>query len=248
MWDEAAEEEPIMFARYVLLVLLWVGAPAWAKTPTVVVLGDSLSAGYGMNADQSWVTLLQARLRREGYPQEVVNASVSGATTEDGRTRLPRLLKRYHPQVVVIELGGNDGLRGLSLEAMHANLAAIIERTREAGAEPLLVGMRLPPNYGAAYTGRFERVYQELAREYSAPLVPFLLQHVAGNAQLMQPDGMHARAAAQPKILDNVWPHLKALLPGTRRTSAALSLPAQPGSHPSRTAQPAQPAPAPRAG
>lgn len=237
-----------MFTRYLLLVLLWLGAPVWAAAPTVVVLGDSLSAGYGMNADQSWVSLLQARLRREGYPQRVINASVSGATTEDGRTHLPRLLIRYRPVVVVIELGGNDGLRGLSLEAMHANLAAMIERTREAGAEPLLVGMRLPPNYGPAYTQRFERVYRELAREYSAPLVPFLLQGVAGDAHLMQPDGMHARAAAQPKLLDNVWPHIKALLPGTRHASAGLSRPAPSGSRPSRTALPGPQARAPKAG
>ena len=224
------------------------GAPAWAKTPTVVVLGDSLSAGYGMDADESWVTLLQARLRREGYPQAVVNASVSGATTQDGRTRLPQILNRDRPAVVIIELGGNDGLRGLSLETMHANLAAIIEQARAAGAEPLLVGMRLPPNYGPAYTRRFERIYRELAREYSVPFVPFLLQGVAGHAELMQPDGMHARAAAQPKLLDNVWPHLKPLLSRIRRTSGTISRPAPSESHPSRTARPEPPAPVPTAG
>lgn len=165
-----------------------------------------------MDLSRSWVQLLEHRLNRKGYPHEVVNASISGETTSGGASRLPDLLERYRPEVVILELGGNDGLRGLPVDAMAQNLATMVERSRAAGARVLLVGMQLPPNYGPVYTEAFSGVYRRLAERYGVALVPFLLEGVAGNRATMQPDGMHAAAAAQPQLLENVWPHLKPLL------------------------------------
>jgi acyl-CoA thioesterase I len=199
----------IFWLMFVLLLAHDAGA---APTPAIVVVGDSLSAGYGIELRDGWVTLLQQRLTRQGYPHAVVNASISGDTTGGGRARLPDALKRHRPQIVILELGANDGLRGLSLRETRANFEAMIKAAQSAGAQVLLVGMQLPPNYGPDYTGKFRAIYQELARRYNLPLVPFLLDGVALNPKLMQPDGLHPRAAAQPRLLDNVWPYLEPLL------------------------------------
>lgn len=180
--------------------------------PRILVFGDSLSAAYGIELDDGWVALLQQRLQAQGRPHQVVNASVSGETTAGGRARLPALLAREAYALVVLELGGNDGLRGLSLAQTDDNLRAMIETARGAGAEVLLLGMRLPPNYGATYTNAFAAIYPKLARELDTALVPFLLDGVATDPALMLPDRIHPRAAAQPRLLDTVWPVLVPLL------------------------------------
>nr|WP_281180149.1 arylesterase [Thiohalomonas denitrificans] len=206
-----------MIRRTIMLLLLVCGtiaaSPAESdERPALLVLGDSLSAAYGLPVEQGWVHLLARRLEEHGYPHRVANASSSGETSRGGRERLPALLEQYEPEVVVIELGGNDGLRGLPLERLQSNLAMMIRKAREAGARVLLVGMHMPPNYGPEYTRRFSTVYRELAEEVQVGLVPFLLEGVAGDNALMQPDGMHATASAQPTLLENVWEHLEPLL------------------------------------
>jgi acyl-CoA thioesterase-1 len=179
---------------------------------TVLVLGDSVSAGYGIKVEEGWVALLQQRLRQQGYGYRVVNASVSGETTTGGLTRLPRALERHKPAVVVLELGGNDGLRGLPLATTRANLLRMIQLSQQAGARVVLVGMKIPPNYGSRYTQGFEQVFSDLARDYRLPLVPFLLDKVALTAGMMQDDGLHPTARGQPVMLDNVWPTLRTVL------------------------------------
>nr|WP_233350326.1 arylesterase [Kushneria phosphatilytica] len=174
-----------------------------------MVLGDSLSAARGIERNQGWVNLLRERL---GDEQTVVNASISGDTTAGGLARLPEALELHQPDIVLLELGGNDGLRGLSLEQMKANLAQMIEKSQAAGARVGLLGIRIPPNYGPAYTKAFRAIYPELARQYEIPLVPFLLKDVALHDDLMQNDGIHPNAAAQPILLDNVWPLVQGLL------------------------------------
>lgn len=191
---------------------------AAARTPVVLVLGDSLSAGYGISTDEGWVALLQARIGLEALPHQVVNASVSGDTTTGGLTRLPQLLKAHQPSVLVIELGANDGLRGLPLDSFRGNLEALIRLGRDAGARILLLGVRLPPNYGAAYTEGFQAVYAEVADRLEVPLVPTFLKGIADDWALMQSDGLHPKSEAQALILDNVWP---ALLPLLEATAAA---------------------------
>ena len=176
------------------------------------MLGDSLSAGYGIKVEQGWVNLLAQRLATEGYGYRVVNASVSGETTQGGLARLPRALETHKPAIVVVELGGNDGLRGLPLAASRENLAKIIELARAGKARVLLVGMMIPPNYGPRYGEEFRQMFATLASEYSLAFVPFLLDQVALKPELMQADGIHANAAGQPKILANLWPELKPLL------------------------------------
>jgi acyl-CoA thioesterase-1 len=183
-----------------------------AAAPVVLVLGDSISAGYGLPAETGWTTLLQQRLAAEHYPHRVVNASISGDTTAGGRTRLDALLARHHPGVTVIELGGNDGLRGGSLDAMRANLDAMVAAAQKSGSRVLLVGLRLPPNYGPAYVRRFETTYADVARDRKAALVPFLFEGFAEDNAMFQPDRIHPVIAAQEKLLDNVWPALKPLL------------------------------------
>jgi acyl-CoA thioesterase-1 len=179
----------------------------------ILVFGDSISAGYGLpRVDQGWVALLQARLKHEGYGDEVINASVSGETTTGGLSRLPRALALHRPAVVVLELGGNDGLRALPLEAVRANLEKMIDLAQGAHARVVLLGMRIPPNYGPDYTQRFAALFEDIARKRKLPFVPFLLGRVALDPDQMQADGIHPNAAAQPMLLDAVWPVLRPLL------------------------------------
>jgi len=183
-----------------------------ASGSTILVFGDSLSAAYGVRPEQGWVTLLTQRLQTQGYGYQVINASVSGETSSGGLERLPRALSLHAPDILILELGANDGLRGLPVNAMHDNLAEMVRLAQAAGARVLLVAIRIPPNYGPRYTDEFGRAYGEIAQKYHLPLVPFLLEKVALDAALMQEDGLHPNAAAQPIILDTVWPHLKPLL------------------------------------
>ena len=179
----------------------------------VLVVGDSLSAGYGLaDVDSGWVALLQQRLQSEGYDFRVVNASISGDTTRGGRARLPAAIERFAPALTVIELGGNDGLRGFPLEEMEANLADMIERAQTAGSAVVMLGMMIPTNYGERYTDDFQARFATLATRYDIPLVPFFLEDVALDAALMQADGIHPNEAAQPKMLDAVWPALEPVI------------------------------------
>jgi acyl-CoA thioesterase-1 len=177
-----------------------------------MVVGDSLSAAFGIAEDAGWVALLQARLRDADFPHRVVNASVTGDTTAGALTRLPAALADHQPELVVLELGGNDGLRGLSLKSMRENLTELVRLSHEAGARVLLLGMQLPPNYGAAYTTRFAQVFGRVAESENAALVPFFLEGVAETLDMMQADGIHPAEEAQPRMLDNVWPKLEPLL------------------------------------
>ena len=185
---------------------------AHAAQPVVLVVGDSLSAAYGIDQDEGWVALLQQRLERDYPDYRVVNASISGDTTRGGLGRIDAALRTHAPAVVILELGGNDGLRGLPVKDMRTNLSAIITKSLAAQARVLLVGMRIPPNYGPLYTKGFEAVFAELAKQFDIARVPFLLDGVALNPSLIQDDGIHPRAAAQPRMLENVWPPLVPLL------------------------------------
>ncbi len=188
-------------------------APATAAPPPVVlVFGDSLSAGYGLRVEQGWVSLLAQKIEREGYGFRVVNASVSGETSAGGLARLPRALALHRPRIVILELGANDGLRGLPLEQTRGNLAGMLALLRQAHVAVLLLGVRLPPNYGERYTGGFTAMYQTLADEFHVALLPFLLENVALTPGLMQPDGLHPNEQGEPLLLDNVWPRLVPLL------------------------------------
>lgn len=193
------------------LVLLPLCANA-AKPMTIMVLGDSISAAYGIQREAGWVALLEERLR-EAHPQaRVVNASVSGETTDGGLTRLPAALAEHQPWIVILELGGNDGLRGYPVQNLRENLQKMIDLSVAANATPLLVGMQIPPNYGIRYTTAFRDTYSALATANQIPLVPFLLEGVALGPGLMQSDGIHPTAQAQPAMLDNVWQALEPLL------------------------------------
>ncbi len=198
------------------MLVLWSAAATAGSGPAVLILGDSLSAAYGIPQDRGWVALLQRRIAERGLPHRIVNASVSGETTRGGLTRLPRLLEEHRPSLVVIELGANDGLRGIADRVLAENLRALVEMSKVSGARVLLLGIRLPPNYGAAFNARFDRVFDEVARETLTPLVPFFLKGVAEERALMLPDGLHPAADAQPAILENVWPALEPLLEATR--------------------------------
>ncbi|MDX1251087.1 MAG: arylesterase [Gammaproteobacteria bacterium] len=202
-----------MLKRLLILVLLVIPpAGIAAPAPVILVLGDSLSAAYGINQNAGWVALLQKRLTEQSYNYRVVNASISGATTRGGLSRLDQTLQTYKPAIIVLELGANDGLRGLTLQEMRGNLSAIIEQSRRNRAKVLLVGMRLPPNYGPAYTKKFHDIYVDLASRYRIPLVPFLLEGVATDFSLMQSDGLHPTAAAQPMMLENVWEEMRGMV------------------------------------
>ena len=199
------------FTALMLLLFLALAATAVQaeERPTLLVMGDSLSAAYGIEADEGWVSLLEARLDGKA---RVVNASISGETSGGGASRLPELLGQHAPDIVLLELGGNDGLRGLPPSQFEANMRRMIEASQEAAARVLLLGIDIPPNYGQAYRDAFTGVYHRLADEYDLPLVPFLLEGVALEEHLMQRDGIHPTAEAQPIILDNVWPTLETLL------------------------------------
>jgi acyl-CoA thioesterase I len=189
-----------------LLFILGAGTANGADSPTVLVLGDSLSAGYGIDVDQSWTALLQSRLQTEGYEHRVVNASISGETTEGGASRIESALAEFAPEVVVIALGGNDGLRGFPPQRIKANLARIVDAAADTGAAVVLLGIRIPTNYGTRYTQAFENVYRELAGERDLPWIEFFMEGVALNEDLMQDDGIHPNEKAQPVLLDNAWP------------------------------------------
>lgn len=180
-----------------------------------MVFGDSLSAGYGIDVDQSWPALLQSRLADQGYEHRVVNASISGETTEGGATRITTALASFEPALVILELGGNDGLRGFPPQRIKDNLGRIIERARESGAKVVLLGIRIPTNYGPRYTSSFEGVYRELAEQFDVPWIEFFMEGVALNDDLMQDDGIHPNAEAQPILLDNAWPIISGALEGT---------------------------------
>lgn len=177
-----------------------------------MVLGDSLSASYGIDQNNGWVHLLEQRLATQGFPYNVVNTSISGETTRGALSRFDHLLKQHNPEIVIIELGANDGLRGLPLENMYNNLAHIIEQSRGHEAEVLLIGMRIPPNYGRTYTEQFADIYSRLAHHYKVNLVPFLLDGIENNRTMFQADELHPIAAAQPALLDNVWIQLVHML------------------------------------
>jgi acyl-CoA thioesterase-1 len=183
-----------------------------AQASTILVWGDSLSAGYGLKPGEAWPTLLQTRLKHEGFRHTVVNASVSGETSAGGRSRLPTALEQHKPAIVILELGANDGLRGLRPQLMAENLAAMIDAARAAGSQVLLVGMQMPPNYGPAYTRRFAETFNEVAQAHKVPLVPFLLDGFADQPELFLADGIHPTAEAQPRVLDTVWQGLAPLL------------------------------------
>jgi len=183
-----------------------------AEPPIILVVGDSLSAGYGLLPGQGWVTLLQQRLKREGYGYRVVNASVTGETTDGGVQRLNRALTQHEPAVVIIELGGNDGLRGLPVSRVRTNLELLIMQSRTAGAQVLLVAIRVPTNYGQRYATSFQSIYADLATQYRIGVVPFLSDQVAVDLALFQEDGIHPNARAQPLLLDNLWLQLSPLL------------------------------------
>ncbi|HVL76475.1 MAG TPA: arylesterase [Noviherbaspirillum sp.] len=195
-----------------MLATLLFAASAYSASKTILVLGDSLSAEYGITRGAGWVTLLEQRLKKESIGAQVVNASISGETTSGGRARLSALLTQHKPDIVVIALGGNDGLRGLPLSAAESNLREMIRASQQANARVLLVGMRIPPNYGREYTERFFDMYGKLARETKVPLVPFFLEGVAERQELFQSDRIHPTAEAQPVMLQNVWPKLKPML------------------------------------
>lgn len=200
-----------MFVR-ILAFLAFALSPALAAAATILVFGDSLSAGYGLPQARSWPTLLEKRLRDDGLPHRVVNLSVSGETTTGGANRIGAALDTHRPEIVVLELGANDGLRGQNLDVMRRNLEKMIDASRRAKARVLLVGMRLPPNYGTAYTGKFQQVYADLAREKKTAFVPFLFEGFAENGAYFQNDGVHPTSEGQTLMLDTVWKGLKPLL------------------------------------
>lgn len=204
----------ICYTRHLIaltLLLLSFSLYADEDAPVILVLGDSLSAGYGIDVKAGWVALLQQRLDDQ-YPHTVINASVSGETAGGGLARLPALLQEHQPALVILELGGNDGLRGHPVNVMQQQLKDIIEKAQATKAKVLLLGMQIPPNYGQRYTQRFHQAYAKLAEEYELPYVPFFLEGIAVNAELMQRDGIHPTAEAQSQMLDNVWQTLEPLL------------------------------------
>jgi len=181
----------------------------------VVVLGDSVSAGYGLAQNSGWVTLLQEKIRVAKLPHVVTNASISGDTTLNGLQRLPRVLAEHHPAVLIVELGGNDGLRGLSLPQLRENLASIVRQAQSSGAQVLLLAMQLPRNFGAAYNTAFEQTYNAIAQQFNTALVPALFNGFATDVNAFQSDGIHPSAESQAKMLENVWPALQPLLAAT---------------------------------
>ena len=200
------------FVCLAALLLVTANCEAASQNPTILIVGDSLSSGYGVDADQGWVALLRDRLNAEGYGYRVVNASISGDTTSGGVRRMPRALEKHEPGIVIIELGGNDGLRGTPIEIIRGNLSSMIRMADERGADVVLAGMQMPPNYGDEYTQDFRQIYPDLASRYGVALIGFFMENVALDPSKMMADQIHPNEAGQPLLLDNVWPVLKELL------------------------------------
>ena len=188
------------------------GAAGSADNPTVLIFGDSLSAGFGIDVDQSWAALLQSRLESQGYEHRVINASISGETTEGGVARIGAALERFQPALIILELGGNDGLRGFPAERLRSNLDKIVVASKDSGAAVVLLGIRIPPNYGARYTEAFENTFRDVAIEHDIPWIEFFMEGIALNEELMQADGIHPNREAQPMLLENAWPIISASL------------------------------------
>lgn len=201
-----------MSRALVLLIVALTATSAYSASKTILVVGDSLSAEYGLARDTGWVTLLEHRLQRERVSATVINSSISGDTTSGGKARLPALLKKYRPSIVILELGANDALRGLSMQTTEANLRDMILAAQEIRARVLLVGMQIPPNYGPDYRKKFAAIYPKLAKDTGSALVPFLFEDLIKRPELFQSDRIHPTAEAQPIMLDTVWPQLKPLL------------------------------------
>jgi acyl-CoA thioesterase-1 len=199
---------------FALVALLMVADVQAAEPPTILVFGDSLSAGFGIDVDQSWVALLQNRLKETGYEHRVVNASISGETTEGGATRIDSAIGNFSPDLIILELGGNDGLRGFPPARIKGNLATIARRARDSGANVVLLGIKIPTNYGTRYTQAFEAVFAEVATDLDIRWIEFFMDGVALNEELLQDDRIHPNAAAQPLLLDNAWPIIRATLDG----------------------------------
>ena len=194
------------------MLLIGLQSALAAQDRTILVFGDSLSAAYGLRPEQGWVALLEKRLQAQAYGYQVVNASISGETTSGGLARLPRALSTHRPAIVILELGANDGLRGLPLSVTRDNLTMLVQLATAAGARVLLIGIRLPPNYGPRYGSEFAGMYVQVAEQQHLPLVPFLLEKVALHPELMQADGLHPSAAGEPPVLETVWPFLEPML------------------------------------
>ncbi|WP_409521324.1 arylesterase [Massilia sp.] len=194
------------------VLMLAASASAYSAPKTVLVVGDSLSAEYGLTRGAGWVALLEQKLKAEKIDARIVNASISGETTSGGRARLPALLTQHKPQIVVIELGANDGLRGLPVASAEANLRQMVTLSQKQDAKVMLIGMRMPPNYGRAYTERFFNMYGALSKDMKAPLVPFMLEGVADKPALFQADRLHPNAQAHPIILNNIWPAFSTMI------------------------------------
>ncbi|MEO7280014.1 MAG: arylesterase [Casimicrobium sp.] len=214
MTEQRAIQNTLRFVQSLFLAALWALAStgALAKSSQILVVGDSISAGYGLSSGEGWVDLLTKKLAREKIPADLINASISGDTTAGGLSRLPALLAKHKPTVVLIELGGNDGLRGSPVATAKANLLKMAQMSKASGAKVLIVGMQMPPNFGATYTAQFEAMYVDVAKAVNAGLVPALLEKIGTDLSKFQADRIHPTAAAQPVLLDTVWPALVKLL------------------------------------
>lgn len=200
-------------AAWLLAIMLLGSTPsAYCASKTLLVLGDSLSAEYGLARGTGWVALLQARLQQKNYKLNIVNASISGETSSGGKTRLPALLAKHQPEYLIIELGGNDGLRGLPIKSFQNNLQSMVKQAQQAGAKVLLLGMQIPPNYGREYANAFSNSYQTIAKTNQTMLVPFMLEGIADKPELFQADRIHPLAKSHPAILDNLWPQIELML------------------------------------
>jgi acyl-CoA thioesterase I len=195
-----------------LLLLLLTTSAVSSESPTIVIFGDSLSAGYGIEVDQSWAALLQTRLKQQGYEHRVVNASISGETTAGGATRIDAALQDFSPELIILELGGNDGLRGFPPARIKSNLETIVTRAKATGAAVVLLGIRIPSNYGARYSAEFEDVFRQVFEELGVQWIEFFMAGIAMNDDLLQDDRIHPNAAAQPLLLENAWPIISATL------------------------------------